>query len=98
MAAALHAKQLGEPPRGLGLRHPPNGSGEADYVAALLTSCEVAPNASSRAMQSDAQAAARLAGQAAAGPLAADQLPAREPPPAKVQEMRQSGAVDGGEV
>jgi hypothetical protein len=43
----------------------PDGSGEADYVAAALPGGKVAPNASSRAVKSDAQAAAWLAFQAA---------------------------------
>jgi hypothetical protein len=45
MAAGLHTKQLGEPPRGLALRHAPDGSGEAHRVAAALVRREIRPAA-----------------------------------------------------
>jgi hypothetical protein len=98
MAAALHAKPLGEPPRGLALLDAPYGSGEADYVAAALASCEVAPNASTRAMQSNAQAAARLAGQAANLKLRSTRSPARQQLRQQLGQARQRGSIYRCEV
>jgi hypothetical protein len=97
-ASHAHAKQLGEPTGGLALRHGPYGSGEADYVAAALASCKIAPNASTRAMQSDTQAAARLAFQAANFKLRPTRSPARQQLRQQLGQARQRGGVDRGEV
>jgi hypothetical protein len=95
MTPALHAQKLGEPPRGLDLRHLPNGSAETNGIAAALVRCEVRPSAG---YQVYTARSARLATEVAANPLAADQPPAREPPPAEVRQMRQDGGVDGVEI
>jgi hypothetical protein len=98
MAAGLHTKQLGEPPRGLALRHAPHGGRKAHGVAAALASVKVAPDASTLAAQTHAQAIPALAAQAAHVPFRANYAPAWKQEREQLRQARQRGAVDGFEV
>jgi hypothetical protein len=80
------------------LRHTPDGSGEAYGVAAALAGGKVAPNASTRAMQSDTQAAAGLAFQAANFKLRPTRSATRQQARDQLRQASQRGAVDGFEV
>jgi hypothetical protein len=93
-----NTEKLGEATGGFALRHAPDGSGEADYVAAALVCCKIAPNPSTRAMQSDAQAAAGLASQTADLKLRPTRSATRQQAREQLGQARQRGSVDCVEV
>jgi hypothetical protein len=95
MTPALHAQKLGEPPRGLDLRHLPNGSAETNGIAAALVRCEVRPSAG---YQVYTARSARLATEVSANPLAANATATRQQAREQLGQAGQRGAVDGFEV